>query len=1028
MPRRMTLAGTAARRPLGVTLLALSIACLGILSLSRLPVELLPPVRHPRMAIVTSFPEASVFEVETEVTERIENQVASLPGLVRLSSVSRDGVSLVRLVFTWGTDPDRVLLQLRERLDQVHPGLPSGVGRPRIVRLDAGAEPFMVLAVTGPDPETTGRLAESSVRRRLEGLTGVAEAELQGGAVPRIEVEISSETLLAHGLTLPVVDRALAAAQGGRTAGSLREGGVRMPLRTVGTLEGEGVKALEDVVVGAGSLGGGPGRSLRLGEVARIRAEAGEGDFRTRIGGRPSVTLLLRRAPEVGLLEVSRAVEQLLAELRAEHPELSIEVTASQAEFVRGALRRMVLALVLGGLLAFLVLFAFLKNLRDPLLVGVVLPLSVLGTLPILEAAGVSLNLLSLGGMVLGVGMLTDNAIVVLENMARHRAPGGVRGCRDAAVRGTEEVAGAITASTLSTVAVFVPLLFVGGVMGELLQDLALAVTASLGVSLALSLLLLPALRGGGWGAGEGWSEPPAAPGRVRRLHGWVLEWALTHPNRILIAVGGVGMMAILTLLTLDRDLLPRVETRGLVLRIQLPEGTPIEATDAHVRALEAWLDQDPGVQTVHAMVGWEPRALARGEVSGGPHEAHIRIRLRAGHSRELFGERLGGWTVTQPLVLQSALRVETTEGDALWGALGTGAADLQIRVRGGALEEARAFAVRLRRELEPALAGRVGGLRVTMGEEARRGLELWVRPEAGARHGVEGWEVADQVERALKGTEVTQLARGSTSVPVVVGLLEEERRSVRTLKRLFVRGIPLRHLVQVESVSLPAEIHREGGRRAISIEGRVEKGGVARAAAEVESRLREVVLPPGIQLEVQGVESERRQAFLELGLALLASVVLVYLVLAARFESLLVPIPILGAIPLALMGAGPVLLLTGSGLHIFSLLGIVLLLGIVVNDAIVKVDFIEQARARGATEREALREAGQVRLRPILMTSMTTVLGLLPMAIGWGEGSEMAAPLALPILGGLLTGTTLTLFVVPVLHERLDTLRGRLR
>ncbi|HSM35156.1 MAG TPA: efflux RND transporter permease subunit [Longimicrobiales bacterium] len=1061
----MSLPRLSIARPVGVAMFFIGVLVIGAISFERLPTDLLPDVSYPRLVIYTGYPDVAPTEVERLVTAPVEAQVAAVAGVERIESVSREGASYVTLRFAWGTDMDFAALAVREKLDNLRDLLPDLADRPVVLRTDPTADPVMALSVTGPvDLWGLKEQAETVFKRRLEQIDGVAQAAVVGGLDREIQVDVDPRRLENLGLTVEDIARALEAANVSAPGGSILRGRARYSLRTLG--EFQAVDEIENVVVGAarggsafgdgspaggaggqgGEGGGAVGSLIRVGDVATVRDGFRERESIARANGEEAVGLLLFKESGANTVQVAERVDEALVILREEYPDLSFTVPMSQAGFISDAISNVAQALLLGGILAFLVLFLFLRDARYPVAVALAIPISVIGTFALMEAAGVSLNIMSLGGLALGVGMLVDNSIVVLENVFRHREAASDSAAEaETAARGAEEVTGAITASTLTTIAVFGPVLYVRGVAGELFGDLSLAVAFSLLASLLVAITLLPAMAarwgtgagGGGWarrglravGRGVGSAVGRAArPGldafdsalhRFARWYHGVLESALRHRGRVVLAAAGMLAVALFIGLFSERSVLPEVEQGAFQARLELPRGTPLDVTDEAARRVETTLLADDEVEAVFTRVGRQNAVGTLNEDEGGLHTAVLEVRLRGGASSRAVIARTRAALADLPA---GALTMETGQATALGRLVGgEEAADLAVRVRGDEIGPLVAYALRLEAALaeEPEL------------ENVRLGVELG-QPEVRlavdrarlASYGLRPADLSETVEAYMRGTVATEFVAFDRRIPVVVRLPEGARRDPTTLDRLRVGDVPLRQLVRSTEQLGPAEVRRLDQSRYVPIYADAE-GSVDEGVREVEAAVAGLAVPRGMRVEVAGENTEMRRSFRELAFAFALALLLVYMILAAQFESFLHPFTILLSVPLALVGALVALTATGSGLNTMSLIGVVILVGIVVNDAIVKVDFINQARARGAEVRDAILEAGEARLRPILMTTVTTVLGLTPMALGIGRGADLRAPLAIAVIGGLIAATALTLVVVPVAYALVEDLRA---
>ena len=1034
-------------RPVAVAMLFLGVVFLGLISFARIPIDLLPDIAYPRLVVYTQYSDVGPSEVERFVTEPVERGVSRVPGVERVESVSREGVSLVTLRFSWGTDMDFAVLNVREQLDNLLEELPELASRPVVLRTDPNSEPIMALAVAGgTDLAALKELAENVFKRRLEQIDGVAEAALAGGLEREIHVEIDPRLLESYGFTVQDVLQALDAANQSAPGGTILRGRYRYALRTLG--EFQAVGEIERVPLGPSPSDTTRSSLVLLGDVARVEDGFKERESLARYNGQESVGLLLFKESGANTVRVAERVDEVLDQLRARFPEVRIDVAMSQAGFITEAISNVVQALVLGGILAFLVLFLFLRDARYPVAVALAIPISVIATFVLLDLTGVSLNIMSLGGLALGVGMLVDNSIVVLENIFRHREQG--EEAEASAVRGAEEVKGAITASTLTTISVFGPIIYVEGVAGELFGDLSLAVAFALLASLLVALTLLPtmaarwarvseqqgrtrlgrAVRGAAARVGSEVAAPfrPLLDWFDRRFAAFaawyheLLERALEHRGRVVGLAAATLAVGVVIGVALDRDVLPQVDQGAFTVRLELPRGTPVEATaEAAARVEQVFLD-DPAVEAVFTRVGRQEAIAGVEDEESGLNTAAVEVRLGEGQATTAVVERARPKLAQLPA---GAVAIETGTATALGRLLGGGEADLAVRVRGDDLDEtwrhAHAVAARLQ------TVGSLANVRLGT-EEGQPEIRVEIDRERAASYGIEPRLIAQTVERYMRGEVATDFVDFDEKVPVLVRLPEAERRSLETLRVLRVNGIPLRELVNTYEEVGPAEIRRLEQARTVTVYADVARGGLDGAVADAQVALADIPAPRGLRVELGGANEERDRSFRDLAFALALALLLVYMILAAQFESLVHPFTILLSVPLATVGAAVALYVAGEGMNTMSLIGLVILVGIVVNDAIVKVDFINQMRAQGMALRQAILEAGRVRLRPIIMTTVTTVLGLTPMALGIGRGADLRAPLAIAVIGGLISATALTLVVVPVAYDLFEELRGKLR
>ncbi len=1023
-------------RPVGVAMFYLAVVALGVLSFTRLPIDLLPDIAYPKLVIYTTYKDVAPSEVERFVTEPIEQQVARVPGVEQVESISRDGVSLVVLRFAWGTDMDFAALNVRERVDQIRQSLPLQADRPVVLRTDPRSEPVAAISVAGPnDLWQLKELAESVFRRRLEQLDGVAQALVAGGVEPEIHVDIDPRKLESYGLSMDQVSTALDRANASAPSGMILQGRFRYPLRTLGELQT--VDQINNIVVsrpkGGTPAGSGSAGMILVRDIAVVEDGFRERESITRYNGKEAVGLLIFKESGANTVRVMDDVEDVLAQLRKEYPGVDVSIASSQAGFVSNAIANLVQEMILGGVLAFLILILFLRDARFPIAVGLAIPISVIATFALLHATNVSLNIMSLGGLALGVGLLVDNSIVVIENIFRHKEL-GLKAAASAAV-GTEEVQRAITAGTLTTIAVFGPIIYVEGVAGQLFAALSYAVAFSLLASLLVAVTLLPALASRwhntstpsmetGWRAS--FARPLNAFDRAfNRFAAWyerMLDLALLHRARVVVGALVLMAISIPIALTLDRTVLPEVDQGSFRARLELPRGTPIEATLQTTQRLEQILRADPGVDAVFSHVGRRSALLSSDNDESGLNTALLEVRLKNGKGTDAVLERVRPQLKNFP---PGSLSLETGQATALGKLLGGGEADLAVRVRGDNLDAALRYARDVQTKLStvPELAN------VHLGTElGQPEILVEVNRDRAAAFGIEPRQVADLVEQFMGGKVATQFIAFDRKIPVIVRLPESARRTLNTLDQLEVSGIPLRELVTVQESLSPTEVLRLDQSRTVPVFADATTGDLDEAVSAIRAAIAPIPLPRDLRVEIGGENEEMRRSFRDLAIAFTLAVLLVYMILAAEFESLVHPFTILLSVPFGLIGAVWALWLFGAGINTVSLIGVIVLVGIVDNDAVVKIDFINQARREGLSIRDAIRAAGHARLRPIVMNTLTAMFAVVPMMFAIGAGGALQAPLAITVFGGLLTSTALTLIVLPVAYELIDEAGVRLK
>ncbi|MCR9165123.1 MAG: efflux RND transporter permease subunit [Nannocystaceae bacterium] len=1117
-----------ATRPVAVAMVFLAILVFGAFSAQMLPLSLMPDISYPKLTVRTDYEGAAPAEVENNVSRPLEEVLGVVTGVTRIESVSRAGYSDVILEFGWDTDMDDANQDVLEILDQVTPSLPDGVDQPLILRYDPTLDPVLTLSLEGNGDRYAGegglgrlrRVADQEVRRLLEPVEGVAAVRIKGGLEEQISVELEEGQLRRTGIGIDTVMQRLSAENINLAGGQLEDGRTRYLVRTVN--EFRDLDDIGEIVITRRN-----DRDVRLRDLAIVSASHKDREVITRVDGVEAVEVEVYKEADANIVEMAALVRDRIEErvgprLEQQH-EASISVSSDRSRFIQSSIDEVRNTALFGGLLAVAVLFFFLRDLRSTAIVAVSIPVSILITFAPLSLAGVSLNIMSLGGLALGIGMLVDNSIVVLESIHRCRQEGDdlVR----ATLRGVSEVGGAVFAATLTSIAVFFPMVFVEGVAGQMFGDLGLAVVFSLLASLAVALFLIPMLASRRFGAEEGGAPSTSAVralGRMwRRWASWadftatmrergavarvlllpyvllrlvlhfvfellgkvvlslllpvfglvvvlvwgvfkligllawaplklfgalidgveraypsVIRWSLR--NRVVVYLVGLSSLGFVGwgAAQLDTELIPAMHQGEFTAELSLPVGTPLASTDETVRPLETIVaETTPHLGNLTTTIGSEPDqsdGAQRGE-----HTARMRVTLKDDQESTLQSRLgLGGD------VRARAQQIEQEALQAVREAV-SGVPDLEVNISRPVLfsfktpveVEIRGFSLDelgdATRAVEQRLAA-VPGLRDVKGSIQPGSPEIHIRYDRDelARRGLDIRTVAERVRDEVQGAEATKFNRIDRKIPVQVRLSGIREASLEDLRNLVVnpggaRPVPLSAVAALEIGRGPNEIRRIGQQRVGLVTANVEGIGLGTAAGAIEAAMADVELPASVTPVVTGQSEEWETSSRSLLLALGLSVFLVYVIMASQFESLIYPFLILFTIPLAFVGVVAVALLLDMPLSVVVFLGAIMLAGIVVNNAIVLVDYVGKLKQRGYGTEEALEIAGKVRLRPILMTTLTTVLGLMPMALGLGDGAEIRTPMAITVISGLAFSTVLTLIVIPTLYAGVDRLRG---
>lgn len=1011
------------RRPVGVTAFYALVVVAAVVAYARLPVTLLPDVRYPTLVVWTGYPDVPPERIERAVTERVEEAVAGTDGLRKLTSRSMLGGSLVRMDFGWNTELDLAMLHVREQLDKQLSSLPDGATRPTVLRMDPNDRPILVLALSEAsgagsqsDLVNLKRLGEEVIARRLEQIPDVARVLVTGGYDRRVDVVLDPTRLAAQRLSISRIQSALRSANVAQPGGSIRRGPFRFSVEVSG--EFESIDDIRSTIIRQTA-----GVPVRLGDVADVREGVEERRGLVRFDGRETLMLLVERRPDANTVRAAEEVRAVMTQLDEDLQGASIDVVLDESTFIKAAIGGVTQAVLVGGLLAILVLLVFLRRRRVLVAVAVAVPLSLALTLVVFDFLEVSFNMISLSGLALGVGMLVDNAIVVVENITRLREEG--HSPAEAGVEGVSEVAGAVTASTLTTIAVFLPITFVEGLAGRLFLDQSLAVIAALGASLLVALTVVPLVASATRSRGEDVGAPTKprkseerAPGGL--LHGdgglvhsyeRALNWCLDHRPAVLIAMAVVLLGAAALGRVLPREVVPRTDQGRVEMLVSLPSDADLPLMSARAADIEQAVLGHPSVEHILSDLGerdetrlqLDPRAAYEGEFV---------VLLAPGSNAESVDRDLRQVATPPDVVLET--RPVRTQLEVL---LTSGEADLQIDI----VSERRSEGLMHLETVLATLGADDALTNVRIADELEvPAYRIEFLREPMARHSITTTELAGYLSAAGRGVEATELRYINEDVPVVL-----RRTGVSSVEDLLgqrvqtINGpLPLGLFIRANYIELPAALIRSDQASVVRILADVPAGGDLAAATGAAEAVISGITDTRVRGRVGGASDTFRDSLRAVLLSLLFSVALVYLILAAQFESLIQPIVILWTVPLAAAGVALVLFVTGQSINLMSLTGCVVLVGIVVNDAIIKVDFANQRRAAGLPKRGAILAAGRDRLRPIIMTTITTVLGLLPLALGFGSGAELRAPMAIAIAGGLTAATVLTLFVVPVLYS----------
>jgi len=1015
----MSLARTAIHRPVFTSMVTLIVLILGGVALSRLPIDLMPDITNPTITVQTTYENASPQEVEELITKPIEEAMAAVPGYYEMTSTSSEGASNIRVTFQWGTDLDVASNDMRDRLDRVVPNLPDDADRPMLRKFDLAAFPILILgAHSSLHPVQLRRIIDDDIKYRMEKVPGVASIFVWGGLEREIHVNLDIDKVKALGLPLDLILTL--------PAGQIDRGNYEVTVRTLG--EYTSVAQLRDTVVAMRE-----GAAVTFGDIADVEDSWQRVRRIVRVGGDPGVRIAVYKQSGTNTVEVARRAMAELERIGQEFPQIHILPIIDTSDYIKRSISNVGDSALYGGLLAVLVLLFFLRNLRSTLVISVAIPISIIATFMLMYFYGFTLNLMTLGGLALGVGMLVDNAIVVLENIYRLREEG--QGREEAAVNGSEEVIAAIVASTLTTVVVFLPLIFVRGMAGVMFKQLAMVIGFALLCSMAVAMALVPMLAARVLGAGPLHEGPRGSlRSRVFRVLGRFLDgmdrsyrdllgWCLSH--RLLTVVAPlVGLAGCLFLARfVGVELLPATDESEVRIDVEMESGTRVQVMSATLERIERIARENvPEMKNIISSSGGSPWRATGG------HRGDLRIALVPQSQRRRSSERVANELRAKLRTIPgAAVRVQAGQGLHVLRMGMSGTDNIQVEIYGHDFATAEELAKRVKAEVE-----QVPGITdVKLSREAGSPEELMVvdRRKAGDLK-VTVQQIAEAFETCVAGTQAGYYREGGDEFRIRVKVKDAERMAVNdildlTLTNADGQPVVLRNVVSAQPRTGPTIIERKNQERVLVVLANISGRDMGSIITDIQERLKSVPVPRGFLINFGGDYEEQQKAFGELLLSLALSLVLVYMVMACQYESLRDPFVVMFSVPMAAIGVILTLFLTDTTFNMQSFIGCIMLGGIVVNNAILLVDHTNLLRRRDRMPlREAIAEAGRRRLRPILMTMLTTALALVPLALALGEGGEAQAPMARVVIGGLLSSSLVTLVFIPVVYSFFEGLR----
>ncbi len=1015
----MNLPALSVNRKIAVSMVICVMLLFGTISFFELGLDLLPELEYPFVSVITTYEGVGTSEMELHITRPIEEAVSMVKNVKTVYSISQEGASTLIVKFDWGTDLGIAVQDIRNKLSYLSDVLPRDADDPKVLKYNTEDMPVIFYAVTGLENTRVLRdYIRDNIETSLNRLDGVAAVYPMGGLEREINVFLDRDKLHGLGLSFEHVRRVIAAENLNLSGGHIKEHGVEYIVRTLG--EFESVEEIAQTTIAVSN-----GKPVYLRDVAKVTDTFKEIRSVSRVNDEDCVLLGILKEAGANTVSVVDDVKSTLSELTKRTPQnISFEPMMDQADFIKSAIVATAMNVLEGGILAILILLVFLRSVRPTVIISLAIPLSIVATFIGMNAADYTFNIMTLSGLALGIGMLVDNAIVVIENTFRHLQEG--KSPREAAKIGASEVSSAITASTLTTVAVFVPIALAKGIAGKLAKPLGLTVSIALFASLFVAVTIVPMLSSlilrKKHIKGEKGDSSRVSFKRFAGRYKIALAWALRHRALVLSCAGAAFVLSILAIGLVGAEFMPKQDNPMALFLFKMAPGTPLERTDAAVKKIENVMGKQPEVVTIGSFIGLSETTkydVAAGWGAAEVNEAEIMLTLLP------KGERTRITDEVVETIRDEAPRIPDADfeyvdmADLMTGSRG-GEKPIEIKVFGKDIDRLREIVAYIETE-----CSEVEGLRDIKStfKEGKPEIRVKIDRQKASQLGLSVYQIAQTVKDAMLGVIASKYRIGGDEFDIRLRLREPDRASEEDVLRIPLSSslgfsVPLHQTAKIERVTGPIKIERENKERKITLQATTFGRDIGSVVADIKKRLANLRLPSGYWLEFGGAYQEMVDSFEILFAALIIAVLLVFMVMAAQFESLVQPFIVMFAIPLGIIGVVVGLLVTNTTLSVPTIMGTIILLGIVVNDAIVMIDYINQLRRKGINARDAIISGAAVRLRPILITTMTTVLGILPLSISTTEGAELRAPMGIAIGFGLTFATLLTLFVIPAIYS----------
>lgn len=1007
------------KRPILTTVVYVIIIIVGLFSLWRLPIDLMPEITNPVVTVITDYGNAGPQEMEELITRPLESSLAGIQGIEEISSTSSEGTSRIRVQFVWGTNLDEAVNDIRDRIDRTLNRLPEDVERPFIRKFDVSSFPIMILGVSSElEPLEVRQLIDDQVQYRLERCPGVASVDIRGGESREISVAIKAAALEALKISPDMIVSTFQQENRNIPAGTVYKGSKEVIVRTFA--EYNNLDDVRSAIVAVRD-----GVPVTIGEIADVSDGMAEITSVVRINQKPGLRLSVTKQSGVNTVAVAKGVLKEIQNINRDIPQLKIIPLTNTATFIESSISGVGNSLILGGAIAIIVLLLFLRNISSTIIIATTIPVSIIATFALVYFGGLTLNMMTFGGLALGIGMLVDNAIVVLDNIFHHREKG--MNATESALKGASEVVSAVFASTLTTLVVFFPVIFIRGISGIMFRQLAYVVSFSLTCSLFAAITLIPMLSSKFLRMNNPGEEKKSIYRFFKRVekiynsleqsYGKVLSWALNHRKTVLLVSVVLLSISIIMVPLVGMELMPSADEGEVRVNVEMEVGTRLELLDSTVFGIESVVSREvPEAEYIVSNVG------GGGWGSSGGHTADIRVSLVPKAKRNRSSAQIAN-------SLRAALRgipgatIRVREGQGFFLLrMGTSqGSSIDVELRGYDLHTGQQLAEQISR-----LISDVPGVTDTKvsREAGMPEFVIKINRQKAADLGFSAHQIGTAVQTAMGGTRATAIRRDGKEYNIMVQLAKDQRLRIEQLANLSLVNkngvsVTLQNVAEIKEGNGPVQIERRDRERIVTVNVNYAGRDLGSVVEDVRSRINQISIPSDFAVLIRGDYEEQQKAFKELLVGIFMAIMLIYLVMAGQFESFKDPLIILSSIPMGLIGVVAILFITGTPFSVQAFIGCIILAGIVVNNAIVLIDFMNRLRREQKLElRNAIKTAGVRRLRPILMSTSTTVLGLLPLALALGEGGETQAPMARVVIGGLVAATLITLVLIPVIYS----------